>query len=107
MWLYLGAFAYAAVLFAPARGLAAMGNMVLLLLAALPFAAILYVFGREIFLGPYVLWYLALQVAYGVWSPEVAVVAAFSLVLWTQYVRLAMVAATRPAAVPATGAVFT
>lgn len=107
MWLYLGAFAYAALLFAPARGVAAVGNMVLLLLAALPFAAILYVFGREIFLGPYVLWYLVLQVAYGVWSPAVAVVAAFSLVLWTQYVRLAMFAATRPAAVPATGAVFT
>ena len=91
MWLYLGAFAYASLLVSGGRGIAPFAlNALLLLVSALPFAAVLLLFGRETHLGAYILWYLALQTAYGVWPPWIALTGIASIVLWLQFARLAL-----------------
>lgn len=85
MWLFLGGFACAALLLLPPRGIPARAlNALLLLAALLPFAALLYVFGKEIFLGWRILWYLVLQAAYGVWSPHAVALFLLAVVLWVQ-----------------------
>ena len=92
MWLYLGAFAYAPLLFSTSRsGAALLLNALLLFVSAMPFAVILLLFGRETHLGPYILWYLVLQTAYGVWPPWIAFLGMAALVLWLQFARLALV----------------
>lgn len=90
-WLYLGLFAYAGLLLARPSGISARAlNALLLSLAALPFAALLYSFGKEIFLGWRILWYLVLQAAYGVWSPWAAVLFLLAVVLWIQFFRISV-----------------
>jgi len=85
MWLYLGGFVYATLLLLIPRGMLARAlNAVLLLAALLPFVALLYFFGREIFLGWRILWYLVLQAAYGVWSPWAVALFLLAMVLWVQ-----------------------
>ncbi len=84
-WLYLGGFAYASLLLLPPRGmLSRVLNALLLLGALVPFAALLYLFGKEIFLGWRILWYLVLQAAYGVWSPLAVVLFLLAAVLWVR-----------------------
>ena len=84
MWLLLG-FAYAAVILLPPRGVVRrIVNAALLIAAAAPFAALLYSFGREMYLGSHIVWYLVLQTAYGVWSPVAIALFLMSLVLWAQ-----------------------
>ncbi len=90
MWLYLGLFAYAALLLVQPRGPLARGlNALLLLIAALPLLALLYRFGTEIFLGWHIVWYLMLQAAYGVWSPFAALFL-FAVVLWLRFVAISV-----------------
>ncbi len=85
MWLFLGAFSYAAGLLLPPRGvLQRIVNAALLMAAAAPFAALVYSFGREIYLGWRIGWYLVLQAAYGVWSPAAVALFLMALVLWVQ-----------------------
>jgi len=70
MWLFLGGFAYATLILVPPRStLARTVNAAFLIASTVPFAALLYSFGREIYLGWRIVWYLVLQAAYGVWSP--------------------------------------
>lgn len=91
MWLYLGVFAYASLFFSTRRGAAALlVNAVLLIFSAMPFAVVLMMFGRETHLGPYILWYLVLQAAYGVWPAWIALAGIVSIVLWLQFARLAL-----------------
>jgi len=83
MWIFLGLFAYMARLLHPPRKRALRAaDAFMLLVGVVPFAAVLYRFGAEIFLGWRILWYLVLQTAYHVWSPMAAVVFLFSAVLW-------------------------
>lgn len=83
MWLYLGIFSYVPLLMRPPRSpLARSINLVLLLIAIAPFAAMLYSFGKEIFLGWRILWYVVLQAAYGVWSPYAVAVFFLVAVVW-------------------------
>ncbi len=90
-WLYLGLFAYAGLVLTRPSGMSARTlNALLLSLAALPFAALLYSFGKEIFLGWRILWYLVLQAAYGVWSPWAAVLFLLAVVLWIQLFRISV-----------------
>jgi len=85
MWLFLGAFAYAAGLLLPPRGVVRrFVNAALLIAAAAPFAALLYSFGREMYLGWRIVGYLVLQTAYGVWSPVAIALFLMALVLWAQ-----------------------
>jgi Peptidase family M28 len=83
VWLYLGVFSYIPLLLRPPRSLLARSiNLVLLLAAMGPFAAMLYSFGKEIFLGWRILWYVVLQAAYGVWSPYAVAVFFLAAVVW-------------------------
>lgn len=101
MWLYLGIFAYAALLFSERPGrMALVRNLALCALAVLPLAGVLWFYAREMWLGPYVLWYLVLQAAYGVWSYWIVGTAIVAAVLWVQFVRLAL--ANEPAWTPST-----
>lgn len=101
MWLYLGVFAYCALLFSERPGRMALGlNLALCALALLPLAGILWFYAREMWLGLYVLWYLVLQAAYGVWSYWIVGTAIVAAVLWMQFVRLAL--ANQPACSPST-----
>ena len=85
MWLYLGAFAYAAALLLPPRGVTRrLVNAALLIAAAAPFAILLFSFGREMYMGWRIVWYLVLQTAYGVWSPVAIALFLMTLVLGTQ-----------------------
>ena len=88
MWLYLGLFAYGARWLHPPRNTRSrVINAVVLALGALPFAALLYSFGKETFLGWRIIWYIVLQTAYGVWSPWAAVVFLMAAALWIQFLR--------------------
>lgn len=103
MALYLGLFAYGARWLHPPRNTRSrMINAVTLSLGALPFIALLDSFGKEIFLGGRILWYLVLQTAYGVWSPWAAVVFLISAALWLQFLRTCVLAkfSAPPAARP-------
>lgn len=91
MWFFVAPLAYGFVLLLrptslPRRVL----NAALLFAGALPFLAVLYFFGREIFLGWRIVWYLVLQVAYGVWSRLAAVLFLMALSLWVQLFRLSV-----------------
>jgi len=91
MCLFLGGLAYAAgALSRPAGVLRRCANAILLILAAAPFAALVYSFGQEIYLGWRIGWYLILQAAYGVWSPLAVVVFLFASVLWLQSLRISV-----------------
>jgi len=91
MWIFLGLFAYMARLLHPPRkpSLRA-ADALMLLVGAVPFVAVLYRFGAEIFLGWRILWYLVLQTAYHVWSPIAAVVFLLSTVLWILLFRISV-----------------
>jgi hypothetical protein len=85
MWLFLGGFAYATLLLVPPRSaLSRTVNAALLIASAAPFAALLYSFGREIYLGWRIVWYLVLQAAYGVWSPVAVALFLLAVVLAAQ-----------------------
>ena len=85
MWLFLGAFAYGAGLLLPPRGLGPrILNAALLIAAGVPFVAMLYSFGQEIYLGWRIVWYLVLQTAYGVWSPWAVALFLMAVVLGVQ-----------------------
>lgn len=93
MALYLGLFAYGARWLHPPRNRRSrIINAVTLGLGAVPFVALLYSFGKEIFLGWRILWYMVLQTAYGVWSPWAAVVFLMSAALWIQFLRACVLA---------------
>ena len=49
-------------------------DVLLLLAGAVPFLGLITFFGKMIFLGPWIVWYLALQAAYGVWSLQAAAI---------------------------------
>lgn len=90
MWLYLGIFGYAALLFIERGGrIAFVINLALCAASALPLAGVLWVYASMMWLGPYVLWYLVLQAAYGVWPFATVTIAIVACVLWVQFVRLA------------------
>jgi len=89
MWFYLGPFAFAALLLVRrCRPLVRGFNALLLLIAVLPFLALLYRFGSEIFLGWRIAWYLVLQAAYGVWSPFAAILFLLAVVLWLRFLAI-------------------
>jgi hypothetical protein len=93
MWFFLGPLAYAFMLLQRPTGWAArVANAGLLLLGALPLVVLLYFFGREIYLGWRILWYLVLQTAYGVWSVSAAALFLLALALWLQLFRLGVFA---------------
>jgi len=99
MWLFLGAFAYAAGLLPPPRGVVRrIVNAALLIAGAAPFAALLYSFGREMYLGWRIVWYLVLQTAYGVWSPVAIALFLMALVLWVQLFWISVLARQQDAA---------
>ena len=50
-------------------------DMALLLMGAAPLAALIVKAGKSLFLGPWIIWYGALQAAYGVFSLHVAAIA--------------------------------
>lgn len=94
MWLYLGAFAYAALLLVPPCSIPRRAlNGTLLLAALLPFLGLLYFFGKEIFLGWRIMWYLVLQAAYGVWSPSAVALFLLAVVLWVRLFWISVVGA--------------
>lgn len=89
MWFFLGPLAYAFMLLQRPTGWAARAaNACLLLLGALPLVVLLYFFGREIYVGWRILWYIVLQTAYGVWSASAAASFLLALALWLQLFRL-------------------
>ncbi|HKV41619.1 MAG TPA: hypothetical protein VJX67_20615, partial [Blastocatellia bacterium] len=91
MWFFVGPLAYAFLLLQWPRTLARrLLNAGLLLLGAAPFAVLLYLYGREIFLGWRILWYLILQAAYGVWSGPAVLLFLLTATLWIQVFRLAV-----------------
>lgn len=91
LWLYLGLFILAALLFIEHNDArAVIINGALLAVSVAPFLAVVWYFAREIFVGGYVWWYLVLQCAYGTWSFWIAGSAIFAAVLWVQYARLAI-----------------
>jgi len=93
MWLLIGPLAYAFLLLQfPSTLARRLLNAGLLLIGALPFVAMLVFFGKEIFLGWRILWYLVLQTAYGVWSTPAAVVFLLAVSLWIQLFRLGVLA---------------
>jgi Peptidase family M28 len=93
MWFFLGPLAYSFVLLQrPLGWTSRVANAALLLLGALPLAVLLYFFGREIYLGWRILWYLVLQTAYGVWSVSAATLFLLALALWLQLFRLGVFA---------------
>ncbi len=90
-WLFLGLFGYVTLILAEPRSLPRRAwNAALLLASALPFGALVYFWGREIYLGWRILWYLVLQTAYGVWSPFAAVLFLLALVVWVRLLRVAV-----------------
>jgi hypothetical protein len=92
MCFYLGGFTYATLLLLrPSGHFTRALNAALLLAASLPLVGLLYFFGREIFLGWRIVWYLVLQAAYGVWSPVAVALFLLSLVFWVQLFRLSVV----------------
>lgn len=92
VWFFLGPMAYAFVLLQrPSTLSRRLQNGALLLLGAVPFIGILYSFGREIFLGWRILWYLVLQTAYGVWSPMAALIFLVAVVIWAQLAVMAVI----------------
>jgi len=96
MWFFLGPLAYAFLLLQrPSNWTARVSNAALLLLGALPLAVLLYFFGREIYLGWRIIWYLVLQTAYGVWSVSAASLFLLALALWLQLFRLGVLPARR------------
>jgi len=106
MALYLGLFAYGARWLHPPRNpRSRIINAVTLTLGALPFLALVYSFGKEIFLGGRILWYMMLQTAYGVWSPWAAVTFLMAAALWIQFLRACVLGkfAARPAPGPSPG----
>jgi hypothetical protein len=89
MWFFLGPLSYAFMLLQrPSNWAARVSNAALLLLGALPLVVLLYFFGREIYLGWRIIWYLVLQTAYGVWSVSAASLFLLALALWLQLFRL-------------------
>ena len=91
MWLFLGLFAYGVIcLRRPSSAAARLVNLLLLLLMALPFVLLLYFFGREIYLGWAILWYLVLQAAYHVWSVYGVLAFLLAVTLWIQLFRMAV-----------------
>ena len=85
MWLFLSAFAYATALLLPPRGMVRrIVNAVMLIAAAVPFAALLCSRGWEMFLGWRIVWYLVLETAYGVWSPMAIALFLMAMVLGAQ-----------------------
>jgi hypothetical protein len=85
MWLFLGAFAYAAGLLMPPRGVVRRSvNAAMLTAAAAPFAVLLYSFSREMDRGWRIIWRLVLQTAYGEWSPVAIALFLMALVLEVQ-----------------------
>jgi hypothetical protein len=89
MWFFLGPLAYSFMLLQrPTSWTARAANAALLVWGALPLAVLLYFFGREIYLGWRILWYLVLQTAYGVWSVSAATLFLLALALWLQLFRL-------------------
>jgi hypothetical protein len=103
MALYLGLFAYGARWLHPPRNtLSRAINAVVLAIGAVPFAALLYSVGTEIFLGWRILWYPVLQTAHGVWSPWAAVIFLLAAVLWIQFLSASVLRApAKPSAAPA------
>jgi hypothetical protein len=96
MWLFVAPLAYGFILLlCPSRWPHRFINAVLLFAGALPFVAILGLFAHEIFLGWRIVWYLALQTAYGVWSRAAAVLFLLALVLWIQIFRIAVLQPAR------------
>jgi len=90
--LFLGGFAYATLLLMPPRGAVSRAmNAALLIAAAAPFAALLYSFGKELFLGWRITWYLVLQAAYGVWSPLAVALFLLSMTLGVQLFWISVV----------------
>jgi hypothetical protein len=93
MWLFLGAFTYAAALLLPPRDVTRrIVNAALLIAGAAPFAALLCSFGREMYLGLRIVWYLVLQSAYGVWSPVAIALFLMAVVLWSQLFWISVLA---------------
>jgi hypothetical protein len=91
--LFLGGLAYAALLLLPPRGAGQrVANAALLIAAAAPFAALVYSFGHEIYLGWRIAWYLVLQAAYGVWSPVAVALFLTAAALWVQLLRVSVFA---------------
>ena len=91
MWLLLGVFGYSALLLVPPRGILSRAvNAALLAASAVPFAAMLYSFGHEIYLGWRITWYLVLQAAYGVWTPLAVALFLMSVVIAAQLFRIAV-----------------
>lgn len=96
MWFFLGPLAYAFILLMPPSGfLPRLVNAGLLLAGALPLLVLLYFFGRQIYLGWRILWYLVLQTAYGVWSVSAASLFLLALALWIQLIRLGVLGLSR------------
>jgi len=101
MELFLGGFAYATMLLVPPRGAVSRAtNAALLIAAATPFAALLYSFGKEIFLGWRITWYLVLQAAYGVWSPIAVALFLLAVVLGVQLFWISVLQGNRDVANP-------
>jgi hypothetical protein len=93
MWLFLGSFVYAAGLLLPPKSATRrIVNAALLIAGAAPFAALLYSFGREMYLGLRIAWYLVLQAAYGVWSPVAIALFLMAVVLWAQLFWISVLA---------------
>jgi hypothetical protein len=91
MWFFLGPLAYAFILLQrPSNWSWRALNAALLVAGALPFVAVLYYFGREIFLGWRIGWYLVLETAYGVWSKVAVVLFLMAASLWVQLFRTAV-----------------
>ncbi|HEY6290024.1 MAG TPA: M28 family peptidase [Terriglobia bacterium] len=104
MWLLIGPLAYAfLLLLRPSSVARRFLNAGLLLLGALPFVALLYLFGEQIFLGWRILWYVILQAAYGVWSPSAAVLFLLVVTLWVQLFRLGVLGLPEGVRQPAGG----
>ena len=90
-WFFVAPLAYGFLLLQrPSNLRSRVLNAALLLVGALPFLAVVYFFGREIFLGWRIVWYLVLQTAYGVWSRLATVLFLMALSLWVQLFRLAV-----------------
>ncbi len=77
----------AALLVAPTSASSKALNAFLVVFAAFPFALLLYLFGNELYLGWRILWYAALQAAYGTWSAFVIVAFAVALAIWLGLIR--------------------
>jgi hypothetical protein len=106
MWFFLGPLACAFILLQrPSSWRWRVLNASLLGAGALPFVAVLYYFGREIFLGWRIVWYLVLETAYGVWSRIAILLFLMAISLWVQLFSMAVLGpspeARHPAGAPA------